>query len=87
MTVGGEKYNHIIDPNTGYPAKTGVRSVSVICEDGAMSDALSTALFVCGYDEAEKICENSAFKIGAVFVMFDGSVKTVGDVELTLNDT
>lgn len=49
-TVNNEKYTHIIDPSTGYPAKY-LRSVTVICNDSAKADALSTTLFCMSYTE------------------------------------
>jgi thiamine biosynthesis lipoprotein len=43
----GERYHHILDPRSGYPAQSLV-SVTVVASTCALADALSTAVFVLG---------------------------------------
>ena len=53
--VEGQRYGHVIDPRTGWPA-AGILSASVVTAEGALSDALSTAFLVGGLDVARRYC-------------------------------
>lgn len=52
FTIDGVEYHHILDPKTGTPASSDLLSATVLCRDGARADALATACFVLGKDEA-----------------------------------
>lgn len=57
-TVGDVSYHHIINPDTLYPAKN-FKSVSVLCQDSGLADALSTALFCMTYEDGKKLIETT----------------------------
>lgn len=66
-------YWHIIDPRTGHPAESGLVSVTVAARSGVLADALSTALFVMGREEAEDFwCARRDFEF--ILIGEDGSV-------------
>ena len=69
-TVDGKKYHHIIDPDTRMPSAHW-RSVSIVCADSALADALSTALFLLPLEEGRSL----AAKCGAeaLWIGLDGN--------------
>ena len=74
-----ERYHHLLDPKTGYPANNGLESVTVICSDGAFADMLSTALYVAGFESAKNMLDTLGSMypdLAAVFVFEDGSVSS-----------
>lgn len=74
----GRTYHHIIDPATGFPADSGLTSVTVVAEEGegngAMCDALSTALFVMGEEKALDFWRGCGGVCELVLVTADGRV-------------
>lgn len=72
VEINGVRYHHIIDPDTGYPADSGLRSVTILSRDGLLSDALSTACFILGQEKGQELAE--AYDAEAMFVNQDGTV-------------
>ena len=82
FTQDGVDYCHIIDPATGYPARSGLASVTVVAEDGLTADGLSTALYVLGLEAAlDYWRENRDFQ--AVFITDAGEIYATAGLELS----
>ncbi len=75
----GVTYHHLIDPKTGYPAESGLVSVTVCSGSGALSDCLSTACFVLGEEKSQPLLES--FSAQALFIHEDGSIACTPGLE------
>lgn len=74
---------HIIDPATGRPVDNGLASVTIVCEEGLKADALSTALYVMGYEKAVEYWKKHG-GFDAVFILNDGSIHITEGLESCL---
>lgn len=76
----GNRYHHIFDPSTGYPAESGLLSVTVVTQFGTVSDALSTACFVLGIEKSLPLLQK--YNANAVFITTDKEIiTTYGEFE------
>jgi thiamine biosynthesis lipoprotein len=71
--LDGVLYHHIIDAKTGYPAMTDLLSVTVLSKSAALGDALSTYLFLLGFEGAKEEIEKFS-GVSAVFIVTNGAV-------------
>lgn len=70
----GQIYHHIIDTKTGYPADSGLKSVTVVSSDDTLADALSTSLFVMGLEKSSEFYRENSNLFGAVFITDKGEI-------------
>ena len=71
--VDGERYHHIIDPDTLMPSRQ-MLSVTVVCESSALADFLSTTLFVLSYEDGLSLVEGLD-GVEAMWVLPDGAIQ------------
>ena len=69
----GKLYHHILDPATGYPYENGLVSVTVLSEESADGDGLSTACFALGLEKGLELIEQTP-DTEAMFITEDGEM-------------
>jgi len=81
------RFHHLLSTKDGFPAETGLLSVTVVAEDSMDADAVSTALFTLGYDRGMAMLENLP-GIEAIFVFANRDVRITAGLEgiFTLTD-
>lgn len=70
-SVDGQSYHHIIDPETQMPGRLW-RSVTIVCADSGLADALSTALFLLPREEGQALLDT--YDAVAMWVGTDGTI-------------
>jgi thiamine biosynthesis lipoprotein len=82
--VDGQRYHHLLDPHTGYPAH-GVQSATVLASTCVAADGLSTAVFVLGIQEGLALIETLE-NTEAYLIDANGSVHMTSGFEEYLVD-
>ena len=77
----GVYYHHIIDPKTGYPSDADLVSVTIVSEDGALADGLSTSMFVLGLDKASEIWSAHRDEFDMILMDKDGALYATGGIK------
>lgn len=78
-TVNGKRYNHIINEKTLFPSEY-FASVSIVCNDSGIADALSTAVFTMPFEQGIELI-NSMDNTEAMWVFNDGEIKYSSNFE------
>lgn len=52
FSYNGELYCHILNPKTGYPIKSDLKSITIVSDKSIDGDSLSTPLFIMGKNKA-----------------------------------
>ena len=55
FTTDDVLYHHILDPHTGYPCNNTLYSVSIITDSSLDADALSTTIFLLGFEKGMEL--------------------------------
>ncbi len=80
----GRRYSHIINPKTGYPT-TGIKSVTIVCPDAELGDALATSVFVMGKQGGLQLINNLK-GIECLIITDEDEIVTSENLELNYYD-
>ena len=82
-TVDGKNYHHIIDKDTLFPAEY-FASVTVLCKDSGLADALSTALFCMPYEDGAELV--LSLGVDAVWIFRSGEIKMTEGIKSRISE-
>ncbi len=83
FTLDGVRYHHLLSPKTGMPVQNGLASVTIVCENSAQADALSTTCFVLGEEKAFSLLQELE-GVEALFIRDDGTIRATQGLRYTL---
>lgn len=81
IMIGGKKYSHTINPRTGLPV-TGIKSVTIICPNAEMADAMATPVTIMGI-EAGLHLVNQLTGMGCIIIDDNNRTFTSNNIRLT----
>ena len=81
ILIKGKKYSHTINPRTGLPV-TGIKSVTIICNNAEMADALATPVTIMGI-EAGLFLINQLKGIGCIIIDDHNNLFTSKNINLS----
>lgn len=80
VVIGGKKYSHTIDPKTGLPVQ-GIKSVTVICANAEIADAMATPITIMGIKAALDMV-NQVRGIECIIIDDDNNIHTSKNINL-----
>lgn len=83
ITIGGKRYSHTIDPKTGLPV-TGIKSVTIICPNAEIADAMATPVMVMGVHAGLHLI-NQMEQVEAILIDDDNRIYTSKYIHLHYN--
>lgn len=78
VEYNGRLYHHIINPVTGFPAETDLKSITIVSRDSLKGDALSTPLFIMGKYRAYEFMKYN--KISGIMITDDDKIIITKDL-------
>lgn len=57
VEIEGKRYQHIVDPTTGWPSESDIVSATVVSDSSLLADMLATTALLVGSNGLEALCE------------------------------
>ncbi|GAB2648940.1 FAD:protein FMN transferase [Emticicia sediminis] len=81
VIIDGKKYSHTIDPKTGFPV-SGIKSVSIICPNAELADAMATPITVLGVDAGLSLI-NQMQQIACIIIDDSNTIYTSNNINIS----
>jgi len=82
VTIDGKRYSHTIDPKTGFPV-SGIKSVTIICPNAEIADALATPVMVMGVKVGLEMI-NQLKDVACVIIDEDHKIYTSDNIKIVV---